>query len=64
VVFLCATLGFGVITALAWILFRIDRANHEAANRANEGIGWSAVEEENARRMAKWRAEQSKDEDQ
>ncbi|MEM9046545.1 MAG: hypothetical protein AAGC81_17830 [Pseudomonadota bacterium] len=56
-VFFFSSLGFACVTPIAWALFLLDRAGYARARRANERIGWSAVEAETRRKIAEMRAE-------
>lgn len=49
-------LGFGTSVPVAWILYRLDMREIARARRANERIGWQAVEADTARRIAEMHA--------
>lgn len=54
--------GFATIIVFTSLLFQLDRREDNRARRANERIGWSAVEAETARKLAAMRRDMAEEE--
>ncbi|MEM1278022.1 MAG: hypothetical protein AAGH74_15975 [Pseudomonadota bacterium] len=59
-VFFFSSFGFACVTPIAFVLFQLDKAAYARARRANERMGWAAVEAETDRRIAEMRMEKAR----